>query len=791
MHVEPSKQRRRRYACEFHDRYGLLALALYAAASILFFGRGVLSQLSTAQIGKSSDPQLVMWFLAWWPHAIANHLNPFFSQAVFAPAGVNIGWTTGIPILSFMAAPITVWFGPIVSYNVLCMLCPALAGWATFILCRAVTGAWWPSLMGGYLFGFSSYMVGQAAAHLAILPVFPIPLFAWWALLGLRGHIRGLAVVAGLTLALVAQFLCEIEIFATMTMFVAIGAILSLMFTSGDRRQAMLGMLKSLAQSYALTLLLVSPYLYFLFSSRYRTGPIIAPLFFSTDVRNFLLPTQAMELGRLKTLEGVTSRFPGNIFESTGYIGLPLALVAAAFARNCWRDAWGKTLVCFTIIAAVLSLGPFLLIGGQVLSPAPAGLLLFLPMIDKALPGRFTVYTFLALAVMAAVWLHTSKTPRLWRGVVALTIVLSMLPNLSAKFWTTPLTIPRFFTEGSYRKYLEPGENVLVLPWGDLSDADLWQLRAGWWFRLAGGYVGGDSVPDELRSWPIFHAFQQYASVVLPEPDVQLKSFLASHGVSVIILDDRYRAVWGPLLATLGEATIEVGGVTLYRLPSVELAHYSGAKGGEMELRARRVEAAALVVGADKYLGEKGASALVFPGIAALRSYHLMPDSWITIPRRLNPPWSQGGLNTGYGLGADVIPYGLAALPGGLVEVYLGGSYGALRRVAKDYRSVTAIERMDFISVADHNLEVAECIRRLLGASVEWPDPAGPSGARMNLAKYIRRLFALSIGAPQPSIISDPPDSAAAWLTMTFARAGLARAARRTSSLPSTTTPQP
>jgi hypothetical protein len=153
MHVEPSKQRRRRYACEFHDRYGLLALALYAAASIFFFGRGVLSQLSTAQIGKSSDPPLVMWFLAWWPHAIANHLNPFFSQAVFAPAGVNIGWTMGIPILSLMAAPITVWVGPIVSYNVPCMLCPALAAWATFILCRAVTGAWWPSLMGGYLFG--------------------------------------------------------------------------------------------------------------------------------------------------------------------------------------------------------------------------------------------------------------------------------------------------------------------------------------------------------------------------------------------------------------------------------------------------------------------------------------------------------------------------------------------------------------------------------------------------------------------------------------------------------------
>jgi len=789
MGEELSMECHRKSGCEFHDRYGLFAMAVYAAASILFFGRGVLSQLSTAQIGKSSDPQLAMWFLAWWPHAIANHLNPFFSRAVFAPEGVNIAWTTGIPVLSLLAVPLTVWCGSTVSYNVLCMLCPALAAWAMFILCRAVTAAWLPSLMGGYLFGFSSYMVGQAAAHLALLPVFPIPLFAWWVLLGLRGDVHGRAVVAGLTLALVGQFLCEIEIFATMTMFVAIGTTLALIFTSGDQRKATLGMLKPLGQSYALALLMVSPYLYFLFSSRYQTGPIIASLFFSTDVRNFLLPTQTMELGRLKTLEGVTSRFPGNIFESTGYIGVPLALVAAAFARNCWRYAWGKTLACFTIIAAILSLGPFLLVRGKVISPAPAGLLLFLPMIDKALPGRFTLYTFFALAVMAAIWLHTSKTPPLWRGVAAVMIVLSMLPNLSAKFWTTPLKVPRFFTEGSYRKYLEPGENVLVLPWGDLSDADLWQLRADWWFRLAGGYLGGDSVPEELKSWPIFHAFQQFASVVLPEPALQFKSFLASHAVSVIILDDRYRTVWEPLLATLGEAGIETGGVTLYRLPSAELAHYSGARGSEMELRARQAEAAALVVGADKYLGSKG-DGLFFPGTAALRSYHLMPDSWITIPRRPNPPWSEGGPNTGYGLGGDVIPYGLAASPSGRVEVYLAGSYAALRRVAQDYHSVTASEKVDIIRVAEGNLEVAECIRRLLGVSLEGPNPARPSDARVKLAKYIRRLFALSIAAPEPATISDVHDDAVAWLTMTFGRVGLARAAQYTSSLPSTA-PQP
>ena len=82
-----------------------------------------------------------------------------------------------------------------------------------------------------------------------------------------------------------------------------------------------------------------------------------------------------MELGRLKTFEAAT-RLIGNIFEANGYIGVPLMLVAAGFAHDCWRYAWGKTLVLFRNHSRSFSLGPFLLVGGRIVSPAPAGLLL-------------------------------------------------------------------------------------------------------------------------------------------------------------------------------------------------------------------------------------------------------------------------------------------------------------------------------------------------------------------------------------------------------------------------------
>ena len=38
-----------------------------------------------------------------------------------------------------------------------------------------MTGAWLPSLVGGYVFGFSSYELGQMLGHLHLVPIFLVP----------------------------------------------------------------------------------------------------------------------------------------------------------------------------------------------------------------------------------------------------------------------------------------------------------------------------------------------------------------------------------------------------------------------------------------------------------------------------------------------------------------------------------------------------------------------------------------------------------------------------------------
>jgi hypothetical protein len=100
-------------------------LLIYLVLSVLFFGRALIGHFTALHIGVSEDPPLMMWFLVWWPHAIASRINPMLTGAIWAPRVVNLAWETAMPLLSLVAAPITNSFGPVAALNMLCLIAPA------------------------------------------------------------------------------------------------------------------------------------------------------------------------------------------------------------------------------------------------------------------------------------------------------------------------------------------------------------------------------------------------------------------------------------------------------------------------------------------------------------------------------------------------------------------------------------------------------------------------------------------------------------------------------------------
>src|SRR5690348_16379149 len=107
---------------------------------------------------------------------------------MWSPDGVNLAWATSVPGLAIPFTPLTLAFGPTFAYNVACILMPALAAWTAYLLCHYLTGRTLPSLVGGYLFGFSSYVLSAELSHIHTAAVFLLPLVALLVLRFLRGE---------------------------------------------------------------------------------------------------------------------------------------------------------------------------------------------------------------------------------------------------------------------------------------------------------------------------------------------------------------------------------------------------------------------------------------------------------------------------------------------------------------------------------------------------------------------------------------------------------------------------
>jgi hypothetical protein len=454
--------------------------------------------------------------------------------------------------------------------------------------------------------------------------------------------------------------------------------------SSAEKTRAV-NLLPTVALGYAIALAALSPLFYYMVALGYEPGAQHPPLLYSTDLLNLLIPTSTMELGRAAALHAITQHFLGLIFEAGGYIGLPLMLVAAAFARRNWSEGWARALVLVLIVAVVLSLGPFLVVGGRPLIPLPGLAVGALPLIGKALPVRQMLYAFLALAIITALWLSSGSTPRWVRVAAALAVGVSMLPNLSAGFWTSGIDVPAFFREALYAKYLSPGDTVVVLPYGINGESMMWQLQSRWYFRMAGGYAGNP--PLEFRQWPIVRVFYRIGTVALPDAGDQLKAFLATHDAASVLVDNREAGIWRPLMATLDAAPIDAGGVTIYRATPAELTPWRSANALAMETRLDRTRFAALVLAAENYLHSGHPPAALTP--AEVYKLGLMPAGWIVVPKKTEPPWDEGGINLPRHRSDphQLDDLWLAVDEQGRIEVGVTGWYPALRAVLSEYRA--------------------------------------------------------------------------------------------------------
>jgi hypothetical protein len=521
------------------------------------------------------DPSSIVWFLKWWPYAIAHGLNPFVTHIVWAPSGANLAGTTSIPGLALAGFPLTLTVGPIVTYNLLFLVAPALAAWTAYLLCRHVTGRVLPSMVGGYLYGFSSYELSKMLGHLNLAFVFIPPLCVLLVLLRMEERINPLRFVSFLAAALTFQFLISTEIFFTLTLFGLLAYLVAIVGLGRSRTaRSLAGTGGWILVAYGVSALVLAPYLFYVLKGLSH-APIydFYPTFYSTDLLNFVVPTTLTRVG-WETFAAVTGKFSGNIGEQGAYLGIPLLAIVALFVWRERRTFAAKFLPVVLGVILVATLGPKLHVEGKQKVTLPWKPLASLPLAKYALPGRFMVYAFLVLAVLVSLWLASARTPVVAKWTLVPAAIVLLLPNWRGPFYNSPVTIPPFFRDGVYRRYLSPGENTIVIPYGDHGHSMLWQAETGMYFRMAGGYVTVRP-PEAFQNWPIFSTL--YGAKPDPNAERDLQAFVGANEVRAIIVADTSAELL-PVFSFLDANPVHIGGVTLFRVPPVVLRRYANAR---------------------------------------------------------------------------------------------------------------------------------------------------------------------------------------------------------------------
>jgi hypothetical protein len=345
----------------------LAVLAAYLAAGVAAIWP--LASYLTGRLPASRDVAVYVWDMWWVAHQIIHLHNPWSTTYLAAPAGLQLGYHTLVPLLGALMAPVTLAFGPSASYNLLVIAVPGLAAYAMYRVARL----WLPTMTGaiaaGAFFGLSAMLTYQAWYHLNIAygTVF-LPLTLEAAVRLRRGPTVGQGAILGVVLGASALVNQESAVMALILAVLAVGP-----WLAGARAWATAATrLRAVAAAGIAGVAVASPQLVAMIQQARAGGNTTsaASLGYTTWVAN--LPSLFAPSPRLAD-DGLTAL--GRIyvshtrFETLNTFGVVMSLLAVLGLAVSWRRRSAWLLLLLWLGGAALALGPVLYIGRHLYLP--------------------------------------------------------------------------------------------------------------------------------------------------------------------------------------------------------------------------------------------------------------------------------------------------------------------------------------------------------------------------------------------------------------------------------------
>ena len=485
-------------------------------------------------IGVGEDPLQFIWFFTWPAYALTHGQNPFITRAIDYPSGVNLMWNSSSPLIGVVTWPVRAVFGPILNFDLVETLAPALSAWTAFLWIRRKVSHPLAAALGAALFGFSPGMLGQLLGHPHVTAAFLPPLM----LIVLEDILifeRRSPIVLGALLGLMgaAQLLIGEEVLVTTALIAFLGiGVLAGMYPRRLRQRLPRAATGLGVAAGSFILLSAVPLGIQLFGPQRLRGLVHAKDTYVADLLSFVTPDQQQWLAPARFVR-LFGRFAGSsLAESDAYLGIPLILLLVFIAIRYWDRPAVRVATVLAALLGALSLGGTIHVAGHA-TPIPSlALVVLIPLFWRALPVlaimptfaiawlalnrvpflanvlavRLTIYIYLFAGLLLAVFvdaiLDRARRERALGALALLAALIPLMPALPYSSFTAD--VPAYFTGAGVQR-VRAGSVAMVFPYADAlhSDAMLWQAMADMRFAMPSGYAFvPDSAPNFLDPPP-------------------------------------------------------------------------------------------------------------------------------------------------------------------------------------------------------------------------------------------------------------------------------------------------
>lgn len=326
----------------------------------------------TGSLPRSDDVSSYVWGLWWVAHQVSHLGNPWYTSQLAAPAGTQLGFDTLMPLLGVVMTPVTLAFGPAVSFSLLNIVVPGLSCYAMYRAARLWLPGRTAPVATGALFGLSAMLAFQdwQRLHVAAGVVF-LPLALAAAVRLRREPTVARGAMLGLTLGAAVLVSQETAVMAAAVAALVLGPWLA----AGPGRARRL---RPLGTAVAVAAVLASPQLIAMLQQALAGGATAPPAVIAGSYQRYVAelpglfaPSPRLAATGLGGLGAVYRHFAPRTAAGdmlTTY-GVALSALAMAGVAARWRRRSTWQLLALWLGSSALALGPALHIGAATYVP--------------------------------------------------------------------------------------------------------------------------------------------------------------------------------------------------------------------------------------------------------------------------------------------------------------------------------------------------------------------------------------------------------------------------------------